>query len=69
MMTHFYEMFGVLLGCTEDPHFPKYSGDPSQAAVHRFMDFKTTEIHYFIHNIFDAANAVGIPKGDFVTFG
>lgn len=33
------------------------------------MDFQITQIHYFIHNIFDPANAVRIPKGDFVTFG
>ena len=62
-MTHFYEYFGVLLGCS-DPAFPKYNGDPSQANVHHFMDLTNNEMHYFIHNIFDGALAVGIPAGE-----
>ena len=53
-MTSFYEYFGLLLGC-DDPNFPKYKGESSQAVVHRFMHLKSPEIHYFIHNIYDAA--------------
>ena len=57
-------MFGVLLGCS-DPALPNYNGNRSQADLHRFMYFKTIEIHYFIHNIFDAANSVGASNASF----
>lgn len=32
MMTHFYQYFGIILGCSS-PEFPKYEGGASQAQV------------------------------------
>ena len=66
LMTHLYQYFGIILGCDE-PSFPKYAGNPSQAAVHRFMDLKAPEMHYFIHNIYDAALTLGVAGPDLVT--
>ena len=65
-MTHFYQYFGIILGCDE-PSFPKYAGNPSQAAVHRYMDLKAPEMHYFIHNIYDAALTLGVAGPDLIT--
>ncbi len=66
LMTHFYQYFGILLGCDE-LSFPNYTGNPSQAAVHRYMDLKAPEMHYFIHNIYDAALTLGVEGPDLVT--
>lgn len=66
LMTHFYQYFGILLGCNE-PSFRKYTGNPSQAAAHRYMDLKAPEMHYFIHNIYDAALTLGVEGPDLVT--
>ena len=65
-MIHLYQYFGIILGCDE-PSFPKYAGNPSQAAVHRYMDLKAPEMHYFIHNIYDAALTLGVAGPDLVT--
>lgn len=66
MMTHFYQYFGVILGCSSSD-FPKYTGDPSQAQVHRFMDLPGPAMHYFIHNVYDAALTLGVAGPDLVT--
>ena len=66
LLTHFYQYFGIILGCT-DPEFPKYTGSPSQAQVHRFMDLPAPDMHYFIHNIYDAAVSLGVAGPDLVT--
>ena len=66
LMTHFYQYFGIILGCTS-PDFPRYAGSPSQAQVHRFMDLPSPSMHYFIHNIYDAAVSLGVAGPDLVT--
>ena len=37
LLTHLYEYFGVLLGCTQvgKSGFPPYGGDPSMYDVHK----------------------------------
>lgn len=37
LLTHLYEYFGVLLGCSKvgSSGFPKYGGDASQYEVHK----------------------------------
>jgi len=66
LFTHLYEYFGIILGCT-DASFPQYSGSASQAQVHRFMDLPAPAMHYFIHNIYDAAVSLGVAGPDLVT--
>lgn len=66
LMTHFYQYFGILLGC-DAATFPAYTGSSSQAAVHRYMDLKAPEMHYFIHNIYDAALTLGVEGPDLIT--
>ena len=66
MFTGFYAYFGYIFGC-RDPSFPKYNGPASQTAIHRFMDLRAPEMHYFIHNIYDAAVSLGVAGPDLVT--
>ncbi|CAF9929280.1 MAG: hypothetical protein ALECFALPRED_004290 [Alectoria fallacina] len=66
LFTHLYQYIGLILGCTS-PSFPKYAGNPSQAQVHRFMDLPAPDMHYFIHNIYDAAVSLGVQGPDLVT--
>lgn len=66
LLTHFYQYFGLILGCSS-PDFPKYQGSGSQAQVHRFMDLPSPAMHYFIHNIYDAAVSLGVAGPDLVT--
>ncbi|KAL6720642.1 hypothetical protein ACLMJK_002567 [Lecanora helva] len=66
LLTHLYQYIGIILGC-DDPEFPRYEGSASQAQVHRFMDLKGPEMHYFIHNIYDAAVSLGVAGPDLVT--
>ncbi|KAL9004643.1 MAG: hypothetical protein Q9188_002534 [Gyalolechia gomerana] len=66
LLTHFYQYFGLILGCTS-PSFPRYTGPASQFQIHRYMDLSAPEMHYFIHNIYDAALTLGIAGPDLVT--
>ena len=66
LFTHLYQYIGLILGCTA-PSFPKYTGNPSQAQIHRFMDLPAPDMHYFIHNIYDAAVSLGVQGPDLVT--
>ncbi|KAL8783772.1 MAG: hypothetical protein Q9213_004388 [Squamulea squamosa] len=66
MITGHYKYFGVLLGCTS-PDFPKYTGRASQFQIHKYMDLTGPEMHYFIHNIYDAALTLGVEGPDLVT--
>lgn len=40
LLTHLYEFFGALLGCTMmgSDAFPAYSGFPSMASVHKYAN-------------------------------
>ena len=66
LLTGLYAFFGSLFGCT-DPQFPKYHGPPGQTEIHRFMDLRGPEMHYFIHNVYDAAVSLGVAGPDLVT--
>lgn len=39
LLTHLYEYFGVLLGCTMigQPDYPAYAGEGSQYEVHKYV--------------------------------
>ncbi|KAL9604617.1 MAG: hypothetical protein Q9219_000337 [cf. Caloplaca sp. 3 TL-2023] len=66
LLTHFYQYFGIILGCTS-PAFPRYNGPASQFQIHRYMDLTAPEMHYFIHNVYDAALTLGVQGPDLVT--
>lgn len=66
LMTSFYQYFGYFFGC-RSPSFPAYNGSSSQTSVHRFMDLQGPQMHYFIHNIVDAATNLGVAGEDLVT--
>ncbi|KAL9128216.1 MAG: hypothetical protein Q9217_003062 [Psora testacea] len=66
LLTHLYSYFGILLGCSQvgKDGFPAYSGDSSQAKVHKFMDLNTHQIGYFITQVGLAASSLGVSSTD-----
>ena len=66
MLVGFYQYFGYFFGCT-DGSVPLYNGSASQSSIHRFMNLPAPYVHYFIHNIVDAAQTLGVPGVDVVT--
>lgn len=66
LLTHFYQYFGIILGCSSSD-FPRYEGRASQFQIHRYMDLKAPEMHYFIHSVYDAALTLGVQGPDLVT--
>lgn len=63
LLTHLYQYFGALLGCSGSS-FPAYTGFGSQAAVHRFMDLSPAEVGYFIEQVGLAASSFGVATDD-----
>jgi hypothetical protein len=68
LMTHLYQYFGALLGCSATG-FPSYAGFGSQAAVHRFMDLSAAEVGYFIEQVALAATSFGVTMDDVAVVG
>ena len=68
LMTHLYQYFGALLGCSATG-FPSYQGFGSQAAVHRFMDLSAAEVGYFIQQVALAATSFGVSSDDVAVVG
>lgn len=68
LLTHLYQYFGALLGCSATG-FPSYQGFGSQAAVHRFMDLSAAEVGYFIEQVALAATSFGVSSDDVATVG
>jgi len=50
LMTHLYEYFGTLLGCSMQggAMFTPYDGDPSMYQTHKFMKLNAAEVGYFV---------------------
>uniref|UniRef100_L2FXE9 Uncharacterized protein n=1 Tax=Colletotrichum fructicola (strain Nara gc5) TaxID=1213859 RepID=L2FXE9_COLFN len=50
LLTHLYQFFGSLLGCSQYgmTGFPGYDGHASMYQVHKFMDLDMNELGYFI---------------------
>ncbi|KAF2798870.1 hypothetical protein K505DRAFT_333101 [Melanomma pulvis-pyrius CBS 109.77] len=65
LLTHLYQFFGKLLGCSTygTDGFPKYSGH-SMASAHAFMDLDPSEIGYFITQVGLAATSFGVTTED-----
>lgn len=68
LLTHLYQYFGVLLGCTASG-FPAYAGDGSMASVHRYMDLSSAEVGYFIEQVGLSAASFGVASADVTAVG
>ncbi|KAF7865717.1 hypothetical protein EAF04_005883 [Stromatinia cepivora] len=71
LMTHLYQYFGVLLGCSKQggADFPAYSGSASQYNVHKFMDLSDAEVNYFIEQVALSASSFGVSASDLMIIG
>ena len=64
LMTHLYQFFGQLLGCSQ---FPAYSGRNSMFEAHKFMNLNQNQIGYFITQVGLAAKSFGVTDADITT--
>ncbi|TDZ14117.1 hypothetical protein Cob_v012993 [Colletotrichum orbiculare MAFF 240422] len=66
LLTHLYEFFGALLGCSEYgmTGFPRYSGQASMYQAHKFMDLDNNELGYFIEQVALAGASFGVAQDD-----
>ncbi|KAE8444099.1 hypothetical protein EG329_000881 [Mollisiaceae sp. DMI_Dod_QoI] len=71
LLTHLYEYFGVLLGCSMQggADYPAYDGQGSQYKVHKFMDLSYAEVTYFIDQVALSAMSFGVAKEDLTVVG
>ncbi|KAI9048293.1 hypothetical protein LZ554_008088 [Drepanopeziza brunnea f. sp. 'monogermtubi'] len=71
LLTHLYEYFGTLLGCSQQgmTGFEAYSGQGSQYNVHKFMDLSNAEVTYFISQVAAAAMSFGVSAEDLTPVG
>ena len=53
LLTHLYQYFGVLLGCTMQGNaaFSEYKGEASQYSVHKYMALDANQVGYFITQV------------------
>lgn len=65
LLTHLYQFFGSLLGCSKygTTEFPAYTGD-AMASAHAFMALSPAEIGYFIMQVSLAATSFGVTTED-----
>ncbi|OWO99531.1 hypothetical protein B2J93_3978 [Marssonina coronariae] len=68
LLTHLYEYFGILLGCShqgdQGSTFGHYSGHPSMYEVHKYMNLDHAEVTYFIEQVASAALSFGVDPAD-----
>lgn len=71
LVSHLYEYFGTLLGCTMQggSAFPAYAGSGSMYNVHKFMDLSPAEVGYFITQVGLAAASFGVATADVTAVG
>jgi uncharacterized membrane protein YgcG len=72
LVTHLYELFGSLLGCSQQgpsSAFKSYEGNPSMSEVHRFMNLNRSEMNYFIQEVGKAATSFGVSTADATAVG
>lgn len=71
LLTHLYEFFGSLLGCSEYgmSGFPAYDGFPSMYQVHKFMDLDQNELGWFIQQVAMSAASFGVAQSDLKVVG
>lgn len=61
LLTHLYELFGKLLGCSMSP---TYSGDISMYETHKFMELSYVQVAYFIEQVGLSAKSFGVTCTD-----
>ncbi|KDE04403.1 hypothetical protein MVLG_05193 [Microbotryum lychnidis-dioicae p1A1 Lamole] len=70
LLTHLYEFFGVLLGCTQlGSTYQPYSGNKSMYEVHKFMTLDPSEMNYFITQVALSAASFGVAEADIQAAG
>jgi len=71
LLTHLYEYFGVLLGCSLQggDGYPAYSGSGSMYSVHKFMDLSYAEVGWFIQQVAYSAASFGVAESDLAGVG
>ncbi|OAQ96165.1 hypothetical protein LLEC1_02110, partial [Akanthomyces lecanii] len=71
LLTHLYQFFGTLLGCSKQgmSGFDAYDGNPSMYKVHKFMNLGKPEMDYFITQVAMAAASFGVAKDDITVVG
>lgn len=71
LLTHLYEYFGTLLGCTMQGNtdFPAYDGSNSMYEVHKFMDLSAAEFGYFVTQVALSAMSFGVASDDITIVG
>ena len=64
-MTHLYEYFGGILGCSGyGKGFPSYNSTSSMYSVHRYMALNPFEVSYFIEQVGASAASWGVSPDD-----
>lgn len=63
LLTHLYQYFGALLGCSA-MGYPPYTGQGSQYQVHKFMDLDIYQVTYFIQQVGLSAASFGVATSD-----
>lgn len=71
LLTHLYEYFGLLLGCSMvgKEGFPSYGGNPGMYDVHKFMALDKNEVSYFIQQVGLSAASFGVSDADVAAVG
>jgi len=71
LLTHLYEYFGALLGCSMmgTDAYPAYDGSNSMYNVHKFMDLSAAEFGYFVSQVALSAASFGVATEDLTTVG
>lgn len=66
LLTHLYQLFGTLLGCSEQgmPGFSLYQGDSSMYETHKFMNLGPAQNGYFVEQVALAAKSFGVTDDD-----
>ncbi|KAK1074950.1 hypothetical protein LTR74_000794 [Friedmanniomyces endolithicus] len=71
LMTHLYEYFGILLGCTQygNPGYPAYGGDLSMYSVHKYMALDPYDFGFFVQQVALSAASFGVAQADLEVVG
>ncbi|GAM83842.1 hypothetical protein ANO11243_018320 [Dothideomycetidae sp. 11243] len=71
LLTHLYEFFGALLGCTDYgmTGYPAYGGVGSMYEVHKFMDLDANQVGYFVEQVGLSAASFGVVMADVTAVG
>jgi hypothetical protein len=71
LLTHLYEYFGILLGCSMQggADYPTYEGDVSQYEVHKYMQLGYAQVSYFVEQVGLSAASFGVATEDVMTVG